>query len=379
MSEFHLQTVIIDNGSGLIKAGLSEEDSPQAVFSSYVGKAKYPVVLNTGVHSDVYISNQDFAKSGILDITHPIENGIIVNWEAMEQIWHHTYFKALQIEPPEHPIFFIDSLNYTIEQRQKIAEINFEKFNVPSIFFQTTDILALLASGRTTGLVLDSGEGITSVSAIYEDYKIPQATVVNKVAGGTLTNYLLKHLSEDPNQSISLHTTAETIVSQEIKETLCYVAQDFNSELEKAKNGDELKSNYLYPDGQTLTINELRFIVPEFLFKPSIWGCELKGIHDIINDSILTTDVYARKDLYANICISGGNTMFNGFKERLQDEIIKLAPKSLKINVYSPEERKYAAWRGASHLNSHVQFPKMVITKGEYSETGPTIIDTKCP
>ncbi|KAK8854294.1 actin [Tritrichomonas musculus] len=376
MTEHEVLPVIIDNGSGTIKAGISGESEPQFHFSTTVGVAKYPVVLTADTHRDYYISNQDFAKAGVLNISYPIHHGIINDWDGIEKIWHQIIYKDLKVEPGEHPFFFVDSQNYTIEQREKIASIIFEKFNAPSIYFQSDATLNLLAAGRTSGLIVSSGEGITSITAIFEDYKIPQASQLNKMAGGTLTSYLIKKLGSD---NLSHHTSVPRIIAQEIKETLCYAAEDYQAELQKAKSGDSIKQEYTYPDNQKLSLNELRFKVPEFFFHPHIWGCELKGIHQLIFESIMKSDLHVRKELYSNIILAGGNTMFPGFEKRLEKELSGLAPSGVNINVYAPPERKYAAWIGASFLSKFAQFPKMVITRNEFNEEGQTAISKKCP
>lgn len=376
MSELQVRPIVIDNGSGIIKADFAGKDEPSVHFSTVVGIAKYPVVSQAGVHKDFYISNEVFAKAGILDLIHPISYGQIKDWDNMEKIWSHIFSNELKTEPAEHPIFFVDSLNATIEQRQKIAQIFFEKFNVPSVYFQSSDTLALLASGRTTGVVIDSGEGITSISAIFEDYKIPQATQINKIAGHTITSYLIKKMNKD---DLLFHTSTERLVAQDIKEQTCYVTKDYRAELEKARTTDECKKDFQLPDGQIVNLNELRFRVPEFLFRPRLWGCEFKGLPELTFSSIMNSDVHARKDLFANICLAGGNTLFEGFSERLNLELTKLAPSSITVNIYAPTDRIYSAWKGASQLCSKEQFPQMVITKGEFNEGGAEVIKKKCP
>ncbi|KAK8887869.1 hypothetical protein M9Y10_038928 [Tritrichomonas musculus] len=376
MLDLKISTIVLDNGSGITKAGYSGKNEPSCHFSTVVGTAKYPVVAQAGVHKDFYISEEVFAKAGVLDLTYPISYGLIKDWDNMERIWSHIFSNELKTESAEHPIFFVDSLNATIEQRQKISQIFFEKYNVPSVYFQSSDSLALLASGRTTGLVLDSGEGITSISAIFEGYKIPQSTQINKIAGHAITSYLIKKMNKD---ELLFQTSAERLVAQDIKEKLCYVAADYKDELEKARTSDQCKKDYQLPDGQTLQFNELRFKAPEFLFKPKLWGCEFKGLTELVFSSIMNSDVHSRKDLYENIILSGGNTLLTGFSERLNKELSALAPPSTTINIIQEQDRIYSAWKGASQLCTNEQFPKMVVTKSEYNDGGAEVIKKKCP
>ncbi|OHT12430.1 Actin, cytoplasmic [Tritrichomonas foetus] len=379
MTEFEVRTIIIDNGSGTVRAGFAGQEGPSCVFKNMVGVAKYPVVISGGAHKDYYVSDEAFAKAGVLNLSHPVRHGIVKNWDHLELIVQHSLLNALKADPAEHPAFFVDAIDgvsYCREQREKIAQIMFEKFNTPSLYFQASDTLTLLSAGRTSGIVLDSGEGITSITAIFDDYKIPQSFQHNKIGGYTLTSYLMKKLNKD---QILFHQPSERLIANEIKESMTYVAADYEAELQRSRTTDEVKRDFACPDGRVLKLNELRFKVPEFMFKPKIWGCEMKGVHQLIFDSIMKADVHCRRTLFENICIAGGNTMFEGFKERLQSEIQKLAPASINVKVYAPENRHNAAWIGASNLSALAQFPKMVITKSEYTEDGPQAITRKCP
>lgn len=104
----------------------------------------------------------------------------------------------------------------------------------------------------------------------------------------------------------------------------------------------------------------------------------MPGFHEITYQSILKCDVDIRKDLYNNIVMSGGTTMYPGITERLSKEVTALAPSTMKIKVVAPQERKFLVWIGGSILSSLSTFQSMWITKAEYQETGATIVHRKC-
>ena len=251
----------------------------------------------------------------------------------------------------------------------------FETFNVPSFYVGIQAVLSLYSSGRTTGIVFDAGDGVSHTVPIYEGYSLPHAIKRLNLAGRDLTAWMMKLLQ---TAGYTFTTTAEKEIVRDIKEKKAYVALDYEAELQKAETSEEIKVNYELPDGQVITFGKERFQCPELLFKPSMNGIEADGIDRTTYDSIMNCDIDVRKDLYANIVMSGGSTMFEGIAERMEKEITALAPPTMKVKVIAPPERKYAVWIGGSILASLATFPQMVITHEEYNEAGPSIVHRKC-
>lgn len=367
--------VVIDNGSGRCKSGLAGEDAPKAVFPAVIGKPKQKgIMVGTG-QKDEYVGDAAMARRGVLKLVYPLEHGIVTNWDDMEKIWNHCFYSELRVEPQERPVLLTEAPMNPKANRERMTQIMFETFNIPAFYVNIQAVLSLYASGRTSGIVIDSGDGVTHTVPIYEGYSLPHAVNRIDLAGRDLTEWMSKLLIQ---RGYSFTTSAELEIVRDIKQVLCYVAEDYDKELANAESNSALEKEYELPDGQVITVASERFQCPEALFKPDLLGNEMSGMHETAFNSIMKTDIDIRKDLYNNIVMSGGSTMFSGIANRVQKEIETLAPPTMKIKVVAPPERQYSVWIGGSILASLSTFQQMWISKQEYDETGPGIVHRKC-
>ncbi|KAI0286971.1 actin family [Russula aff. rugulosa BPL654] len=362
------QPVVIDNGSGTIKAGFAGQDHPKCFSPSYVGRPKHTRVMAGALEGDVFIGRKAQEFRGLLKIKYPMEHGIVTDWDDMERIWNWVYAEELGTLSEEHPVLLTEAPLNPRTNRESAAQIFFDTFNVPALYISVQAVLSLYASGRTTGIVLDSGDGVTHAVPVFEGFSMPHAIRRVDVAGRDVTEHLQLLLRKAGHH---LHTTAEREVVRSIKEKNCYIALNPHKEEKETAGRTE---SFRLPDGNTIALGSERFRAPEILFNPEIIGLEDAGVHQVVVDSINRVDMDLRKSLYSNIVLSGGTTLCTGYGDRLLNEVKRM--KDGKIKIYAPPERKYSTWIGGSILAGLNTFKKMWVSAEEYQED-PDIIHKK--
>ncbi|EAU81732.2 actin alpha 1 skeletal muscle protein [Coprinopsis cinerea okayama7 len=335
--ENELAAIVIDCGSGKCKAG-------------FAGMS--------------LISNAQ-SQRDILTLNYPVKRGIITNWDDMENIWLHILHSELHTTPEEHPILIADTPLNPDSNRERTAQIMFETFNVPALAMSIESVLSLYAtSARTSGVVLESGDGVTSTVPIFEGYPLRHGILRWEFGGNDLTEHLLKSLGD---RGSYVHGDVLT----DIKEQSCHVALDFDQEQIAPEKTHEL------PDGKAIILGSERFRVPEALFKPHLVGEDTPGVHEMIHNSIMKCDVDVHRQLYSRISLSGGTTMLSEFADRMAKEVEALAPVGMRFRIAAPDYRKHAVWIGGSILASLSTFRGFACSRQEYDEMGPIVVNRK--
>ncbi|CAD8118550.1 unnamed protein product [Paramecium sonneborni] len=367
--------VVIDNGSHECKVGIAGDCEPKCPFPAVVGKPKHQGIIIGIENKLAYVGYDALRMRGVLELKYPMSNGIVQNWDDMERIWHYAYFNELRVLPENQPALLTEVPLSAKQNREKMSQIFFESLYVPSFYVASTAMLSLYASGRTTGIVVDSGNNVSYAAPFYEGYALPYNVLRINIAGRDCTEYLVFTLTE---LGFQFTKTAEMEIARDMKEKLCYVANDYDEEMKKEKESTIEKRSYELPDGHVVVLQNHRFRCPELLFKPSLFGLECSSIDELTYKSIMKSDIDLRKELYKNIILSGGNTMFSGFAERMSKELKSLSPQSKNIQVVASADRKLSTWIGGSILSSLSAFQTMWIKREEYNENGPTIVHRKC-
>ncbi|KAK2617037.1 actin [Conoideocrella luteorostrata] len=375
MSEHGTATaIVIDAGSGQVKAGMAGEDAPFTVFPTIVGEPKQKNAMSGVEVKPLYVGNEASAKRGILNLKYPVEHGVVTDWVGMEMIWEHTFSQELRVAPSDHPILLTECPLNPKTNREKMMEIMFDTFRTPAAYVQITAVGALYASGRTTGLVLDSGDAVTHTVPIYEGFAVRKTILRADVSGRDITQVLQRELKAE---GFAFSSSAELDIVRDIKERLCYVAENFVEECDRPLQ--EISQDYTLPDGSVISVGQARFKAAETMFDPKTFldvEDEYGGVCGQIAKSITTSEIDLRAALARNIVLAGGNTMMTNFALRLQQDLPLTL--SSEPKVYAPPERKYSAWIGGSILASLSSFTSLAVTKDEYDEEGAAVIHRKC-
>ncbi|KAK2949120.1 putative Actin [Blattamonas nauphoetae] len=389
--------IVIDNGSGWMKAGYSCDDKPKAVIPTMVGRPKNRVVTDDDerthkkqdkAEKECYIGEEAQLKRGALVLGYPIQKGIITNWDDMVRVWHYIFTTTLHTNPESHPVLLSENARNPPREREMMTEIMFETFRVPELYTQTQSVLALYSTGKTTGIVVDCGEASTSTVPVYEGYKIVSSILTLDISGKMLTDYLTRLLADAESghtgvnnasalDDLPYNSLTERECIREAKEKSCFVALDYEQECTSVASAKSVEHTFTLPDGHMLKMGVERFKCPELLFQPSHLKLEVNGIHEMTYNSIMRCDTDIRRDLYGNVVLAGGSTMFAGMNDRMGKELMALAPTAMKIKTVSPPERKNAVWIGGS-IFAALPFTNVWITKEEYEENGSSIIHRKC-
>lgn len=355
-----LGPIVVDSGTSTIRAGLAGKERPAVELPCLVGR---PAGSEGSDGSEVVVGRAAMPADGSMVPTCPMECGIVVDWGDMERVWHHVFYNELAVDPQRHPVLLSEPLLNPRANRERAAAVLFGAFRVPMVHFALSAVLALFfVQRRTTSVMVDLGEGSTTILPIYETFAVLHAAARIDIAGRDLTEDLMRRLRESC-AGLEIKTALQRESICQLKEKHCYVAQDFDEEYRRSLetgSAEQLVRHCTLPTplgtGEAaVTLGKERFCSPEALFQPLLLGRAEPGLHKALFGAVMASEIDLRRNLFSNIVLSGGTAAMEGLSERLLKELRALAPRSMKVRIVTPPKAQlpYGTWIGGSVLASH--------------------------
>jgi len=381
------QPIVCDNGTGFLKIGFAGDNFPTKTFPTMVGR---PVLRSEERMvdyqlKDIMVGQECDAARANLEITYPITEGKINDWDDMCKLWDHAFYDQLQVDPTVSKLMLTEAPMNPRENREKMVQTMFETYNFGHVHVDVQAVLVLYSQGLMTGVVVDSGDGVTHVVPVYDSYVLPDCVERLDLAGRHLTQRLVE-LMVFSGYSFNRSSDFETL--RTIKDKYCYVAYDPDKEEKLCTNTTSQIEKCTLPDGTEIKLNEERWLCPEALFDPSKMGKEAPGIAEVTFNSINKAPIDTREAFYGNIVLSGGTTMFPGLPTRMLKEVTQLyttkickgGPMKMKINIEDPPRRKHMVFQGGAVLAGiTADQDDWWISKQEFEEEGFNVLHKKCP
>ncbi|XP_060089126.1 actin-like protein 9 [Heteronotia binoei] len=364
--------VVIETGTGTCKAGFAGQQTPQSVVGTLVGHPTEKSMRTRRDRPDTFVGERARLEPDV-DIIVPVRHGIIIDWDAAEVLWRHLFYNELRVAPEDHALLMSDPPLCPTTNREKLVEVVFESLNSPGMYVAYQSVLSVYAHGKISGLVVDTGYAVTHTVPVHQGYNLPHAIERMDIAGSNMTSFLMDLLKDTGHY---LDERKLDIV-EDIKHKCCYVALDFESEWNSPKR--EYIVDYQLPDGHVISLGKERFQCPEMLFNPPhMPGLNLVGIHGMAQRSLRKVPEETRKEMYENIMLCGGSSLFEGLEKRFTQELMNNLQTNTKVKVTAIPLRKYSVWTGGSVLASLKNFQPCWVRKEQYHEHGPYIVHRKC-
>ena len=367
-------TVVIDAGSGLIKAGFGGEDGPRSIFNSIVGTPKKMELMVGMELQDRYVGDNAIARYEIMNFSYPIQRGEVTDWDKYENLMHYLLYSEMRVVPEEISILITEGPRTSRKNREKLTEILFETFNVKRLHIANSSMVGLYSYGKTSGLIVDSGYNVTSTVPVYEGYPLAHASLKINIGGEDLSKNLLNMIQSKLDETYV--DMKGRFLADDIKEKLGFI-------LLNQDDADDVKdSTYELPDGKKIEIGSELYKANEILFNPDEDEQKEKGVMSLKNmvvDSINKCDNEIKNDIKENICLTGGTTLLKNFPEKLKNEISD-SSEGINFNLSAEQERLFSTWIGGSIVSSLDNFQFMWVSKKEYNDNGKNllVIDSKC-
>ncbi|KAG8519205.1 Actin-like protein 9 [Galemys pyrenaicus] len=364
--------VVIDMGTGTCKVGFAGQARPTYTVATIVGCHPKKSAASKEPVLETFIGEAARARPE-LTLVQPVRNGIVVDWDAAELIWRHMLEHDLRVASGEHALLFSDPPFSPTTNREKLVEVAFESLRSPAMYVAYQSVLSVYAHGRVSGLVVDTGHGVTYTVPVFQGYNLPHATERLDLAGTHLTAFLAEML-----RGSGLPLGQQDLDSVDnIKHRYCYVAPHLLSQ--QAGLAPECRRTLKLPDGRTVTLGKELFQCPELLFSPpKIPGLSPVGVPTMASQSLHKVPLEARAEVAQNVLLCGGSSLFAGFEARFRTELLRGQPRQTPLAVVARPSRNFSVWIGGSILASLRTFQSCWVLREQYEEQGPQIVYRRC-
>jgi len=383
------KVIVCDNGTGFVKAGFAGANFPTAIFPSLVGRpilrSEEKMIENVEL-KDIMVGDEASRLRSYLQITYPFENGMVRSWEDAYHVWDYTFNERLKIDPKDSKIMLTEPPMNPKQNREKMVECMFEKYGFLGCYISIQAVLVMYAQGLLTGVVVDSGDGVTHIVPVYEGFSLPHLTKRIDVAGRDVTRYLIRLLQL---RGYAFNRTADFETVRQIKEKLCYVGYDLALEKRLALETTVLVEQYTLPDGRVIKVGAERFEAPEVMFQPRLIDVDQDGMAEALFKVIQAADIDTRSEFYKHIVLSGGSSMYPGLPSRLEKDIRTMFGERVakgnqaQINKFvcrieDPPRRKHMVFLGGAVLAEIMKDKQQFwMNRNEWQEMGINVL-RKC-
>lgn len=379
--------VVLDNGTGFVKCGFAGANFPTAIFPSMTGRPtlRAETAVNGIEVKDLMVGDEAEALRHMLNIKYPMENGVVRSWDDMKHVWKYTFEEKLKLpDVTKAKVLLTEAPHNGKFNRVKMVETMLEHFQVQGVYVAIQAVLTLCAQGLLTGIVVDSGDGVTHIVAVNSGFAMPHLTRRLDIAGRNITKYLIKLMLL---RGYAFNHSADFDTVRQIKEKLCYVGYDIDQEARLAAETTVLVEKYTLPDGRIISVGSERFEAPEALFQPHLVDVDSVGVAELVFNVINEAPMDTRRDFYKHIVLSGGSTMYPGLPSRIEREIKQLylervlkgdtsGLNKLSIRIEDPPRRKHMVFLGGAMMADILKDkPEYWVTKAEWAEQGERALD----
>jgi len=351
--------LVVDHGSGFLKAGLALEEMNVNLIPSVIGR-------NRENGSVEQYGADASRRSDFLDLSYPIKNGLIEKWDDYTNLMNYAISKELKLDNVNFSFIGSKVADEKVETQLKTIEYFMEEIKVPSYISIDKEILATYGVGLTTALIVDLGEDQSTATPIIEGANHPHFSRTLNYGGRNMTDEYFE-LFKSRGYKITLDETRKA------KEAKSYFSSNYEENLKQIR-----ESTYDLPDGSNIILKEEVFTIPENLFKPYMKGSFTPGIHRLVEEVALNYDFVLKRNLLVNVCLIGGVAQTTNLETRLIEDIKSVFARSLNIHSAPIEYRQSAGWMGGSIVSALSTFKNHWIEKEDYDEYGPNICLRKC-